>query len=153
MDPMELDGNDLDNTKNDSETIHNGSKQKELSNAKGAEGEDDEDAEAQNKQIRTNLYQFLNNTSGIVIQKAIGIMSIAMCIAFIVLSHKEPWQIHKPCKVYHDQFVILKDKFILKYGDEAYEDLQFGTKMGAHNRQAPLTGKKLTLSTNGETSS
>lgn len=46
MDPMELDGNDLDNTKNDSETIHNGSKQKELSNAKGAEGEDDEDAEA-----------------------------------------------------------------------------------------------------------
>ena len=90
MDQIEIDNNDLDNTKNDSETI-NGSKQKEQSNAKGAEGEDDEDAEAQNKQIRTNLYQFLNNTSGVLIQKSIGIMSIAMCIAFIVLSHKEPW--------------------------------------------------------------
>ena len=105
-DAIDLDANDLDNTKNDSETMLNGSKQKEQSNAKGVEGEDDEDAESQNKQFRTNLDKLLNQQSGQFIQKAIGIMSIAMCIAFIVLTHKEPWEIHKPCKEYHDRFLV-----------------------------------------------
>lgn len=134
-DLMEIDGNDLDNTKNDSETALVNSKQKEASNAKGPEGEDDEDGESQNKQIRTNLDKLLNQQSGQFIQKAIGIMSVTMCITFIVLTHKEPWEIHKPCKVYHDEFTILKDKFIEENNEEVYEDLQFGTKMGPHGAE------------------
>ena len=99
------------------------------------EGEEEDEQDTKNKIFRNHLEKFLVHQSGSLIPKLLGIFSVVTSFAFIWLSHQESYDINKDCKVYYDQFTKLSDEYIAEFGEEAYDDLQFGTTMGPHGEE------------------